>query len=151
LKRSDIRELVLETLLEFERAKGNASAPKPKKAKAGKKKAKAKKADKPVDIPAFLPKISDETLLRASAAPKRQTFNPFKFAVPPPGVLPEGVPAPSMAGGEQLFKRMVLFNSNRDSQGLVVLDKETEEYFNVSTLLTTLDQCRRKPRSTWRV
>jgi len=55
------------------------------------------------------------------------------------------------AGGEQLFKRMVLFNSNRDSQGLVVLDKETEEYFKVSTLLTTLDQCRRKPRSTWRV
>ena len=44
------------------------------------------------------------------------------------------------AGGEQLFKRLVLFNSNRDNQGLMVLDKDTEEYFNVSTPLTTLDQ-----------
>ena len=93
MKRSEIRELVLETLLEFERAKGN--APKPKEA--GKKKAKAK-TKKPIEIPAFLPKISDEALLRAAsngnAKPK---VNAFKIAVPPPGVLPEGVPAPSMA------------------------------------------------------
>ena len=93
MKRSDIRELVLETLLEFQRAKGN--APKPKKA--GKKKAKAK-AIKPIDIPAFLPKISDEALLRAAGnAPARPKVNPFKVAVPPPGVLPADVPAPSMA------------------------------------------------------
>jgi phage-related protein (TIGR01555 family) len=44
------------------------------------------------------------------------------------------------AGGEQLFKRLVLFNSNRDNQGLMVVDKETEEFFNVSTPLGTLDQ-----------
>jgi uncharacterized protein len=94
LKRSEIRELVLETLLEFERVKGN--PPKPKKA--GKKNAKTKaKAGKPIDIPAFLPKISDETLLRAGSAPAKRNVNPFKVAVPPPGVLPEGVPAPSMA------------------------------------------------------
>jgi uncharacterized protein len=43
-------------------------------------------------------------------------------------------------GGEQLFKRLVLFNSNRDNQGLLVLDKDSEEYFNVSTPLGTLDQ-----------
>jgi uncharacterized protein len=92
LKRSDIRELVLETLLEFERAKGNT----PKKPKKAKKKAKAK-ADKPIDIPAFLPKISDEALIRAGSAPAKPKVNPFKFALPPPGVLPEGVPAPSMA------------------------------------------------------
>ena len=89
MKRSDIRELVLETLLEFERAKGN--APKPKKA--GKKKAKAK-AKTPIEIPAFLPKISDEALLRAAGGRlTKPKVNPFKFAVPPPGVLPEGVPA----------------------------------------------------------
>jgi uncharacterized protein len=98
LKRSDVRELVLETLLEFERAKGNASARMPKKA--GKKKAKKPEAAKPIDIPAFLPKISDETLLRAAGsgpAKPKVKLNPFKVAVPPPGVLPDGVPPPSMA------------------------------------------------------
>jgi uncharacterized protein len=98
LKRSEIRELILETLLEFERAKGNAPTPK----KAGKKKkakAKAKgSAGKPIDIPAFLPKIGDETILRAAGTgPVKPRGNPFKFAVPPPGVLPPDVEAPSMA------------------------------------------------------
>ena len=32
------------------------------------------------------------------------------------------------AGGDELFKRLVLFNRNRDNQGLMVLDKDTEEY-----------------------
>jgi uncharacterized protein len=94
LKRSEIRELVLETLLEYERVKGNPQ--KPKKAK--KKKAEGKaKAGKPIDIPAFLPKISDDVLLRASAAPAKPKVNPFKIAMPPPGVLPPDAPAPSMA------------------------------------------------------
>jgi uncharacterized protein len=44
------------------------------------------------------------------------------------------------AGGEELFKRLVLFNRNRDNQGLMVLDKDTEEFFNVSTPLGTIDQ-----------
>jgi uncharacterized protein len=94
LKPSEIRALVLETLLEYERVKGGA---KPKKPRGKKAKAKAP-AKKPIDIPAFLPKISDETLLRAAVTgPAKPRGNPFKFAVPPPGVLPEGVPAPSMA------------------------------------------------------
>jgi uncharacterized protein len=42
-------------------------------------------------------------------------------------------------GGDQLFKRLVLFNSNRDNQGLMVLDKDSEEFFNLSTPLGTLD------------
>jgi phage-related protein (TIGR01555 family) len=95
LKPSEIRNLVLETLLEYERVKDGGKKPKKRK-KAKAKKAKAK-VDKPIDIPAFLPKISDEALLRASPAPRRQAFNPFKIAVPLPGVLPEGVQAPSMA------------------------------------------------------
>jgi uncharacterized protein len=44
------------------------------------------------------------------------------------------------AGGDELFKRLVLFNRNRDNQGLLVLDKNNEDYFNVSTPLGTLDQ-----------
>jgi hypothetical protein len=44
------------------------------------------------------------------------------------------------AGGDELFKRLVLFNRNRDNQGLLVLDKNNEDYFNVTTPLTTLDQ-----------
>ena len=86
--------MVLETLLEVERAK--AQKPKRKKPKAKTVTAKAKAA--PVlDIPAFLPKITDEVLMRAGASPARQTYNPFKMAVPPPGVLPDGVEPPSMA------------------------------------------------------
>jgi hypothetical protein len=94
LKPSEIRALVLETLLEYERVKGN--APKPKKA-AKRKKAKAK-VNKPIEIPAFLPKISDDLLVRAAGGgPAKSKANPFKFAVPPPGVLPDGVPTPTMA------------------------------------------------------
>ena len=94
MKPSEIRNLVLETLLEYERVKDGKKPKKRKKAKA--KKAKTK-ADKPIDIPAFLPKISDEALVRAGSAPAKRNVNPFKVAVPPPGVLPDGMPAPSMA------------------------------------------------------
>ena len=94
MKPSDIRNLVLETMLEFERVKGGG---KPKKTRKKKPKAKAS-AKRPIDIPAFLPKITDETLLRAAGTgPAKPKVNPFRVAVPPPGVLPDGVPAPSMA------------------------------------------------------
>jgi uncharacterized protein len=93
LKPTGVRNLVLETLLEYERAKGA----KPKKRKKTKAKTAKTKADKPIDIPAFLPKIGDDVLLRASSKPAKRAVNPFKIAVPPPGVLPDGVPAPSMA------------------------------------------------------
>jgi hypothetical protein len=89
LKPSEIRSLVLETLLEYERVK---DGKKPKKRK--KAKAKKAKAEKPIDIPAFLPKISDETLLRAAGSgPAKPKVNPFRVAQPPPGVVPEGVPS----------------------------------------------------------
>jgi hypothetical protein len=84
--------MVLETLLEVERAKVQKPKRK-KKAKAARKPAAAKA----LDIPAFLPKISDDALLRAGAAPAKAKANPFKVAVPPPGVLPDGVEPPSMA------------------------------------------------------
>ena len=35
--------------------------------------------------------------------------------------------------------RLDYFNANRDNQGAMLLDKETEEYFNISTPLGTLD------------
>ena len=73
MKPSEIPTLVLETLLEVERAK----------------------AEKVLDIPAFLPKISDEALLRAAGTgPAKPKLNPFKVAVPPPGVLPPDMAAP---------------------------------------------------------
>ena len=42
--------------------------------------------------------------------------------------------------GEDLAARAVLFNKHRDNRGLMFLDKETEEFFNVSTPLSTLDK-----------
>lgn len=43
------------------------------------------------------------------------------------------------AGGEEMFKRLDLFNALRDNSGAMMLDKDTEEWFNVTTPLTTLD------------
>jgi uncharacterized protein len=42
-------------------------------------------------------------------------------------------------GGDQLFQRAELFNRCRDNKGLMLLDKDTEEFFNVSTPLGGLD------------
>src|SRR4029077_3186760 len=63
LKPSEIRTLVLETLLEYERVKDGKKPKNRKKAK----NSKAKKTKAAIDIPAFLPKISDEALIRASS------------------------------------------------------------------------------------
>lgn len=41
--------------------------------------------------------------------------------------------------GELLFARAQLFNDARDNRGMMMLDKETEEFFNVATPLGTLD------------
>ena len=41
--------------------------------------------------------------------------------------------------GDELFNRMQLFNQLRDNRGLMILDKETEEFFNVSAPLSSLD------------
>ena len=43
-------------------------------------------------------------------------------------------------GGQELLRnRADFFNACRDNRGLMLLDKETEEYFNIITPLTTLD------------
>lgn len=41
--------------------------------------------------------------------------------------------------GEELFRRMDFYNSLRNNRGLMVLDKDTEEFFNVSVPLSGLD------------
>ncbi len=43
------------------------------------------------------------------------------------------------AGGDGLFNRVALFNQTRDNGGMMVLDKDTEQFFNVTTPLGTLD------------
>jgi hypothetical protein len=44
------------------------------------------------------------------------------------------------ADGSEMFKRAELFNKLRDNSGLMLLNKATEEFFNVATPLSTLDQ-----------
>lgn len=41
--------------------------------------------------------------------------------------------------GDQLFKRADFFNNLRDNRGLMITDKELEDFANVSTSLSTLD------------
>lgn len=41
--------------------------------------------------------------------------------------------------GDQLFKRADFFNNIRDNRGLMITDKEMEDFANVSTSLATLD------------
>jgi uncharacterized protein len=42
-------------------------------------------------------------------------------------------------GGEEVIERIDMFNVNRANSGCFVLDKDTEEFFNVSTPLGSLD------------
>lgn len=41
--------------------------------------------------------------------------------------------------GSDIEGRAALFNASRDNRGLMMLDKETEDFFNITTPLTTLD------------
>jgi phage-related protein (TIGR01555 family) len=43
-------------------------------------------------------------------------------------------------GAESMLKRAQLFNDARDNRGLMLLDKDTEEFFNVSVPLSSLDK-----------
>src|SRR5258708_1278916 len=45
-----------------------------------------------------------------------------------------------MDGSDQLFKRVDLFNQMRDNSGMFLLNKETEEFFNVATPLGGLSE-----------
>lgn len=40
---------------------------------------------------------------------------------------------------DEMYKRAELFNQARDNRGMLIIDKDTEELFNVSTPLSTLD------------
>ena len=42
--------------------------------------------------------------------------------------------------GDDLFRRVDLFNQTRDNRGTMVIDKESEEFTNVSVSLASLDQ-----------
>ena len=42
-------------------------------------------------------------------------------------------------GGNEMFKRSELFNNVRNNRGMMLLDKDTEEFFNITTPLSTLD------------
>lgn len=44
-----------------------------------------------------------------------------------------------MGEGDLLFKRVELFNRFRDNRGMMMIDKDTEEFFNVVTPLGSLD------------
>jgi phage-related protein (TIGR01555 family) len=48
----------------------------------------------------------------------------------------------TLEGGEgtDLFKRMALFNQLRDNRGLMLLDKDTEEFFQYNVPLSSLDK-----------
>ena len=45
----------------------------------------------------------------------------------------------SGVGGDDFFKRLDMFNATRSNRGLMALDKDTEEFQNVSAPLSTLD------------
>ncbi|MBZ9683227.1 DUF1073 domain-containing protein [Mesorhizobium sp. CO1-1-2] len=54
-------------------------------------------------------------------------------------VLSSNLQETLQAGGDQLFKRAELFNLLRSNRGLMMIDKETEEFQNVSASLSGLD------------
>lgn len=43
------------------------------------------------------------------------------------------------ADGDELFKRVDLLNALKNNRGALILDKDTEEWFNIQTSLSTLD------------
>jgi hypothetical protein len=45
----------------------------------------------------------------------------------------------NMGGGEQEANRVAMFNANRDNNGLMIINKETEEFDNIAAPLATLD------------
>ena len=46
----------------------------------------------------------------------------------------------SGAGGDDVFERIDIFNNTRSNRGAMALDKDTEEFFNISTPLGSLDK-----------
>ena len=54
-------------------------------------------------------------------------------------VLRTNMSETSQAGGKGLFDRLDLFNALRDNQGVMALDKDSEEFQNIQASLSTLD------------
>jgi phage-related protein (TIGR01555 family) len=47
-------------------------------------------------------------------------------------------------GGQEMYNRAQLFNNARDNKGLMLIDKDTEEFFNVSTPLSELGELQKQ-------
>ncbi len=54
-------------------------------------------------------------------------------------VLKTNMASSLQEGGEEFFERLELFVTNRDNQGVMAIDKDTEDFGNVSAPLGTLD------------
>jgi len=77
------------------------------------------------------PYVDNWLNIRQSVADIIQAFSVF--------VLGTNLAETLTPGGEQLFARADLFNNIRDNRGLMMIDKETEQFANVSAPLGTLD------------
>jgi phage-related protein (TIGR01555 family) len=78
------------------------------------------------------PYVENFLNIRQSVADIIQAFTVF--------VLHTNLGETLTAGGEDLFRRADLFNNTRDNRGLMLIDKENEEFTNVSASLASLDQ-----------
>lgn len=77
------------------------------------------------------PYVENFLNIRQSVADIVQAFSVF--------VLSTNMGETLTPGGDQLFKRVDLFNNTRDNRGVMVIDAESEEFQNVSTSLASLD------------
>lgn len=77
------------------------------------------------------PYVDNWLNVRQSVADIVQAFSVF--------VLSTNLAETLTPGGEQLFARAELFNNIRDNRGLMMLDKDSEAFANVSAPLGTLD------------
>ena len=77
------------------------------------------------------PYVDNWLNIRQSVADIIQAFSVF--------VLGTNLAETLTPGGEQLFARADLFNNIRDNRGLMMIDKDTEQFANVAAPLGTLD------------
>jgi uncharacterized protein len=78
------------------------------------------------------PYVDNWLVTRQSVQDIIHSFSVFILKTNMSGVL-------SGAGGDDFFKRLDVFNAGRDNTGLMAIDKETEEFANVSAPLSGLD------------
>ena len=80
----------------------------------------------------LIPYVNNWLRTRQSVSDIVCGFSQFVLKTDLSGVLSEG-------GGEQEANRIALFNAFRDNNGLMVINKETEEFDNIAAPLATLD------------